>query len=245
MYVKITKSKDHKYVQIVESYRDEKGVPRHKVLFNFGRLDILKKDLSFLKVIEKLKSIITDNPDFEDITPAEIVNWGYKIYEKLWKKLKIDEILEEVKLRTKVKFDLTNSCFRMVIEHLLNPKSKLGIYNNQMKYLGLPEVELQHLYRTLDILSNYKDHLEKELFLRNMNLLNMKIDVVFYDVTTFYFESVKADTLKDFGFSKDNRFNEVQVVLGLLIDSEGMPIGYELFPVIPLMARPFKMPLRN
>ena len=230
MYVKITKSKDHRYVQIVESYRDENGIPRHKVLFNFGRLDILKKDLSFLRVIEKVKSIITDNPDFEDITPAEIVNWGYKIYEKLWKKLKIDEILEEVKLRTKVKFDLTTSCFRMVIEHLLNPKSKLGIYNNQMKYLGLPEVELQHLYRTLDILSDHKDHLEKELFLRNMNLLNMKIDVVFYDVTTFYFESVKADTLKDFGFSKDSRFNEVQVVLGLLIDSEGMPIGYELFP---------------
>ncbi len=74
MYVKITKSKDHQYVQVVESYRDEKGVPRHKVLFNFGRLDVLKKDPSFLNVIEKLKSIITDNPDFEDITPAEIVN---------------------------------------------------------------------------------------------------------------------------------------------------------------------------
>lgn len=230
MYVKITKSKDHQYVQVVESYRDEKGVPRHKVLFNFGRLDALKKDPSFLNVIEKLKSIITDNPDFEDITPAEIVNWGYKIYEKIWKKLKIDEMLDEVKLRTRAKFDLTNSCLRMVIEHLLNPKSKLGIYNNQMKYFGLPEVELQHLYRSLDILSDHKDDLEKELFLRNMNLFNMKIDVVFYDVTTFYFESVKADSLKDFGFSKDNKFNEVQVVLGLLINLDGMPIGYELFP---------------
>ncbi len=139
-------------------------------------------------------------------------------------------MLDEVKLRTRAKFDLTNSCLRMVIEHLLNPKSKLGIYNNQMKYFGLPEVELQHLYRSLDILSDHKDDLEKELFLRNMNLFNMKIDVVFYDVTTFYFESVKADSLKDFGFSKDNKFNEVQVVLGLLINLDGMPIGYELFP---------------
>ena len=54
--------------------------------------------------------------------------------------------------------------------------------------------------------------------------------MVFYDVTTFSFASVEADSLRDFGFSKDGKFNEVQVVLGLLIDCEGLPIGYELFP---------------
>lgn len=58
----------------------------------------------------------------------------------------------------------------------------------------------------------------------------MQVDVVFYDVTTFSFESVKADSLRDFGFSKDGKFKEVQVVLGLLIDCEGRPVGYELFP---------------
>jgi transposase len=58
----------------------------------------------------------------------------------------------------------------------------------------------------------------------------MQVDVVFYEVTTFSFESAKADTLREFGFSKDGKFNEVQVVLGLLVDCEGRPIGYELFP---------------
>jgi len=54
--------------------------------------------------------------------------------------------------------------------------------------------------------------------------------VVFYDVTTFAFESVIADELRNFSFSKDCKFKEVQVVMGLLIDINGMPIGYELFP---------------
>ncbi len=64
----------------------------------------------------------------------------------------------------------------------------------------------------------------------NKSLFNLKVDVVFYDVTTLYFESVVKDTLKDFGFSKDLKVNEVQVVLGLLLDQEGRPIGFDIFP---------------
>jgi transposase len=55
------------------------------------------------------------------------------------------------------------------------------------------------------------------------------VDVVFYDVTTIHFESVIADELRDFGFSKNCKFNEVQVVMGMIIDSKGLPVGYELF----------------
>jgi len=54
--------------------------------------------------------------------------------------------------------------------------------------------------------------------------------VVFYDVTTFAFESVIKDELRNFGYSKDCKFSEVQVVMGLLIDKNGLPVGYELFP---------------
>jgi transposase len=79
-------------------------------------------------------------------------------------------------------------------------------------------------------LAEHKEEIEKQIFLKNSTLFNQKIDVVFYDVTTYYFESNKADEFKDFGFSKDNKINEVQVMMGLLIDLEGRPIGYELFP---------------
>ena len=96
--------------------------------------------------------------------------------------------------------------------------------------MNLPEIDLNHLYRSLNLLSEHKESIEDYLFNKGRELFNMKVDVVFYDVTTFRFESVKKDTLRDFGFSKDNKAQEVQVVLGLLIDMEGRPIGYELFP---------------
>jgi len=58
----------------------------------------------------------------------------------------------------------------------------------------------------------------------------MRIDIVFYDVTTFSFSSCLADSLKDYGFSKEGKPGKVQVVMGLLIDLYGRPVGYELFP---------------
>ena len=118
----------------------------------------------------------------------------------------------------------------MVIQHLLEPRSKLGTYHHQNRYFNLPPVELHHLYRSLDILCDHKEELEERIFHKQRSLFNMQVDVVFYDVTTLSFESVKADSLRDFGFSKDGKFKEVQVVLGLLIDCEGRPVGYELFP---------------
>lgn len=82
----------------------------------------------------------------------------------------------------------------------------------------------------MDILSEEKNRLEEHLFRANRDLFNQKVDVVFYDVTTFHFESVRADSLREFGYSKNAKFNEVQVVLSLYIDCEGRPVGYDLFP---------------
>jgi len=91
----------------------------------------------------------------------------------------------------------------------------------------LLEIKLQHLYRSLDLLSESKGILEEKIFFKNRNLFNIQIDVVFYDVTTFSFESVRKDSPRDFGFSKDAKFKEVQVVMGLLIDRKGRPIRYD------------------
>lgn len=138
----------------------------------------------------------------------------------------------------KIQFNLNTASFLMAIQHLLQPRSKLGTYLRQQRYLNLSEVELNHLSRSLDLLAEYKEALEQDLFLKNRNLFNMKVDVAFFDVTTFSFEIVRADSLRDFGFSKDGKFKEVQVVLAPLVDCEGRPIGYELFPAIPLKEIP-------
>lgn len=121
----------------------------------------------------------------------------------------------------------------------MSPASKLRSYEKQDRYWNINENELQHLYRAMDILADSKEDIEKHLFEMNKSLFNVKIDVVFYDVTTLYFESVSEDVLREFGrhicplhqgFSKDCKINEVQIILGLIVDLEGMPIGYDIFP---------------
>ena len=231
MFIKISRSKNFKYVQLVRAYR-ENGVVKHEVLFNLGRLDQFENNPEFQKVFTRLAEIAgASSININECSEAQIFNWGYLVYKKLWQKFKLNDVLPKLQKNTgKSRFNLNNACFLMTIQHLLSPASKLGSYQKQNRYANFPDVELNHLYRSLDILSEGKEILEAHLFHMNRTLFNMQIDVVFYDVTTFHFESVEPDTLRNFGYSKNAKFNEVQVVLGMLVDCEGRPVGYELFP---------------
>lgn len=231
MFIKVTKSGKYEYVQLVNAYR-ENGVVKHRVLLNLGRLDQIENNPSIQRLAVRLQELsgVKNRVDLATVSEAQVVNWGYVVYQKIWQQFGLDNILDRIRENSKIQFNLHDACFLMTIQHLLEPRSKLGTYSHQNRYVNLPVVELHHLYRSLDVLCDHKEKLEEELFYKNRHLFNMKVDVVFYDVTTFSFESVRADSLRDFGFSKDGKFKEVQVVLGLLIDCEGRPIGYELFP---------------
>lgn len=231
MFIKTTTSGKYRYAQLVESYRKD-GATRHKVLLNLGRIDQIENDPSFQNLARKLaelsKASLSFNP--EEVSEAEVFNWGYGIYRKIWDRFDIGGILKNLSAGRKLRFDLDASAFLMACQHLLEPGSKRRTCSRQQRYMGLPVVDLNHLYRCLDILSEHKESLEEAMFFKNRNLFNMKVDVVFFDVTTFSFESVRPDGLRNFGFSKDGKFNEVQVVLAMLVDVEGRPVGYELFP---------------
>jgi len=231
MFIKITKSGQYEYTYLVRSYREE-NTTKHEYLFNLGRLDQIENNKSFQNLAKRLLELskAKDMVSLDTISDAQIVNWGYIVYQKIWKEFGLDNLLFQLKDSGKTQFDLSNTCFLMTIQHLLDPKSKLKTYTNQHHYVRLPEVKLHQMYRSLDILCDHKEMLEEEIFFKNRNLFNIQVDVVFYDVTTFSFESVRKDSLRDFGFSKDAKFKEVQVVMGLLIDREGRPIGYDLFP---------------
>lgn len=230
MFIKITKSGNHRYAQLVESYRKD-GNTKHRVLLNLGRLDQIENNPSFQNLAVKLAELSAlkeETNNLKDISEAEILNYGYLAYRRLWEQFDLPKMLAEA--MGKAQFDLSKTSFLMAIGHLLDPRSKRGTHARQERYFNLPGVKLHHLYRSLDILERSKEMLEARLFNLNRSLFNMKVDVVFFDVTTFHFESVCQDSLRDFGFSKNGKFNEVQVVLGMLIDQAGRPVGYELFP---------------
>lgn len=229
MFFKIVKSKQFQYLQLVKSYR-ENGKTKQQVIINFGSVEQLKKSGFLERTAKKLlrldgKSI----PNINDLEEISRFCYGDIVYRKLWNTYRIDELLKECRKHYNIKYDFETTVYLMVIDRLLRPQSKLATFNKQGRYIRIKDVSLHHIYRSLDILANSKKQIEKQLFDRSRSLFNSKIDVVFYDVTTFHFESVRNDQLREFGFSKSGKFNEVQVVMGLLIDTEGHPIGFDLF----------------
>jgi transposase len=230
VFVKTTKAKGYTYISVVESFRDEKGITRHKVLHNFGRLDVLRADEGFINCVKKIFHMV-DIPLSEDrdkvltssdCSEAELYNYGYLVYKKLWEILGIRECLETIGGRLKP--DLEQTILLMAVQHLLSPGSKLSAY------YGLPGIPLHHFFRALDKLADNKEKIERELFEINHLKLGQKVDIVFYEVTTLSFRGAKADESRNFGYGNDCKPGEIQVVMGLLLDTEGIPIGYELLP---------------
>ncbi len=230
MFLKIIKSKGYSYLKLVESYR-ENGKTRQRVLFNFGSLNRLietgqleRMGLRLLELSGNKASVI------QEMEETGRYGYGDVVYKRLWDRYLIDELLKDVLDNRKVKFDFREAVYLMVMDRLLFPRSKLGTYGSQGRYLYAKKVKLNALYRSLDILAESKEMIEEALFSRYQTLFNQEVDVVFYDVTTYHFESVRPDELREFGYSKAGKMNEVQVVMGLLLDQEGHPIGFELFP---------------
>lgn len=117
----------------------------------------------------------------------------------------------------------------LVITRLVYPVSKLKTTDYLFKYKGV-ETSVYSIYRYLDKL--HKDQLEqvKAISLRHtLQLFGNVLSIVFYDVTTLYFEASEPDDLRKMGFSKDGKYQQPQIVLGLLVSENGYPLDYNIF----------------
>jgi transposase len=92
------------------------------------------------------------------------------------------------------------------------------------------DIPLERIYRMMDALILQKDDVQKRVFAVTEKLCFTEANLLLFDVTTLYFESTETDELRDFGFSKDQKFHMTQVVLALATTGDGLPIGYRLFP---------------
>ncbi len=119
----------------------------------------------------------------------------------------------------------------MLLKRLQSPCSKLSNFNHQQEYLSLPQLSLHHLYRTLDKLSQYSLLIQQQILQTGRDLFNQKLDVVFYDVTIFYFHSeVEIEgELRQMGFGKDGKIGKTQILFCMMIDQFKNPIGYRIF----------------
>ena len=118
----------------------------------------------------------------------------------------------------------------IVTARIANPESKLGTARRLESDLGV-SIPVQRIYRMMDRLDGKAIESMKDLAAgATRRLLPEPASVVFFDCTTLHFESVDADGLREFGFSKNGRHARTQVLLALMVTSDGLPIGYEVFP---------------
>ena len=257
MHVSIVSAKKIKYVRVYSSYRNEQGQPRSRLIENHGRLDrALERDPQY---VEKLKARIAEENRLEQLAKDQeielqarkrmdkltelaqsgndlpscfhLYNVGAALIRKVWCDLKMPELFRYLQRDRNIEYPYDKAAYLLTEQRLLAPASKLQNFKNKdSSIIDHSEIDhLQDLYRALDILKEDKETIIKHLNREIQKRTKRKITAAFYDVTTYSFESRTASDYKDFGLSKDHKVNEVQVVLGLVMDENGIPIDYELF----------------
>ena len=242
-------------VQIVESYRNEKGHPRQRILRHMGTapegepLEQLKriansemekmlkyKPLPLLPVTTEASILAADRTDDDD-KPIPVSDARALVGEQLWVVgfhevgLKLLEEFEFNKLFPKARRGLWRLFAQMVLMRLAEPgASKRRAVARLRSHFGV-NVPLHRVYRMMDNLSDgFIERVQRIAQREAQALLGTKCEVLFFDATTLYFEVNNSDDLRKSGWSKDGKSQHVQVVLALVQTAEGLPIGYELFP---------------
>jgi len=220
------------YLRIVESYRGEDGKSKHRTLYNLGKAEDYPVE-ALKKIGQALYELGGGTKDeLEQRMLHEIARFYYGfplVVKELLKIYSLNTFFDGVTRNKSLGFNLTQSITLLISERLHDPLSKLSNYKNQSDYLGLVQVELHQIYRTLDYLYENQEPIKHLIYNKGRNLFNQKLDVVFYDVTTFYFDSDKEDGFRQKGFGKDGKIGNTIITFGLLIDKNKQPVGYEVY----------------
>ena len=164
-----------------------------------------------------------------------IITGFHEVYGKLFDRVGYGHILKSSKVSSKIFKDI-------VLARLAKPVSKRASCEMLAENFGI-SYNLEQVYRMLDAIKSEKKNVNGEVvitdkipaiqnitFQYSKRLLNGRVTLFFYDCTTIYFESFTEDDLRRFGYSKDRKFNQGQVLLALTVTDEGLPVGYEVFP---------------
>ena len=154
-----------------------------------------------------------------------VVSGIHDVYGKLFHELGYDRVIKNP-ARYKASVKMFEN---IVLARIANPASKRASVRMLEENFGV-SLNLENVYRMMDKLDDGAiERLKNISYMNTKRLYQEKIDVIFYDCTTLYFEAFEEDELREHGYSKDKKFNEVQVLLALLVTKEGLPVGYNLY----------------
>lgn len=252
VFVKIRRrhhaSQTYEYVDIVESQRVNGKVVRRR-LGTLGRLDqLLASDID--RLIEHLRKLASpEGQRGVSLGQMEIVavrELGVRLVaSQLWSELGLDRLLGEIpSTRTARVPDaiFQEAVFRMVVNRLCDPQSKLSLVDwtdeHEIKHRGWQrqvqwgqpgDLDYHHYLLSMDRLHPHRARIEEALFDRTTDLLSLPLRLCFYDLTSSYFEGDGASELAAYGYSRDHREDRSQIVVGLAVTQEGVPITHRVF----------------
>lgn len=226
-------------IQIVEYHKRNRKIISHigsakneeeLLLLKQKAIDWISKNNKQLTLFDNLPQTDLNKEDKVE-TFKKAVNWSnYRSfsvkYSLLYKSL--NDVINLFRF-SKIDNNATNLLSDLVIARIVSPGSKLHSLKFLEKAFGI-----KHSYRDLSrILPSFidlKDDIESMAINIAKQHFNFNFSLVFYDLTTLYFESFETDELRKIGFSKDNKSSNPQIMIGLLVNDIGFPISYQLFP---------------
>jgi len=247
------------HYQLAESiWQPDKKRARTQIVYNFGRVDEPGMGERLRKLAKSIlrrcapDEIVAEMPGWRvaDAWPFGDVY----VLEALWKRLGIDRLIDKLVAGRRYGFSVERALFAMVANRALAPASKLYCHEQwlaeDVRIDGAAELQLQHLYRAMDFLEANKTALEEQIYFSLSDLLHMDVDLIFYDTTSLHFEiddedvgdkqgevrGSKAAGGKAYkaprkrGYSKNGRSDVPQIVVGLAVTRDGLPVRHWVFP---------------
>jgi hypothetical protein len=242
------------YYQLAENVWDSaRGCAVAKVVHNFGRADQLDRE-----ALRRLaRSIMRLFPSEEAIASDPSISiqasWPYGatyVLDRIWHELGIDKVINGLLRAKRINQPFERALFAMVANRAQAPYSKLYCHEQWLPeeayFSGREGLELHHLYGALDFLEAHIAEIERQVYFRTADLINLDVDIIFYDTTSLHFEIDEEDentahgnkaaggreyeALRKRGKSKNGRDDVPQVVVGLAVTRDGVPVRSWVFP---------------
>lgn len=245
MNLQVSNNKGRKYLSIVRGYRDPvtKKV-KHKSIKSLGYLDDLQKQ--YPDPIFHFKQVVAEMNEKEAEATRELTislnknaqldegvgnrkNLGYAALLKIYHELGLDIFFNNRSRNINAEYNVNAIMKMLIFSRILAPASKKRTYENRNTYFENTDFSLDDVYRCLSFANTIKKDLQTHLHQKIKVQYDRKTEPVYYDVTNYYFEIDNPDELRKKGVSKEHRPDPI-VQMGLLMDADGIPISYALFP---------------
>lgn len=230
------------YLQIVHGYRDKEGKSKSKVIKSLGYLDELEKEyddpithftqlakqMDLERLENKQLTITVDTSSKINRDFMNRKNFGHVVFSKVYHELELDRFFNNKQRHERFKFNSNSIMKVLLFSRLLYPCSKKATVEIKDRFFDKADFTLDNVY---DCLTHF-DKIEKEAqqFIHEQitKQYDRDTDLIYYDVTNYYFEIDKEDDFRKKGASKEHSPNPI-VQMGLAVDKQGIPISYRLF----------------